>query len=258
MITITLTTIYSLLTLLSILFIAKKTLDFKYKNADTEVSTNSNINLAITYAGTYLSIMIGFIGVQNTIFINQLLESVMLLGFIFSSYEIFNKVFKIEDILSNSIFKLGFMVSTGIISMGAFSGFAPLYSTALFFILGQVALIGVVFIYKGIFYQNILEKVSCNNLSAGFLLSGTMISYSLLLYSAIYGDATNITADLQSFAIYAGLGILFFLLFANKFIDHVFLPISKIEDELNADNLGAILIVIFIKIGFALLIAMTI
>ena len=89
------------------------------------------------------------------------------------------------------------------------------------------------------------------------LLAGTLIPYSLLLYSAIYGDASTIIEDLKSFLLFAGVGILFFLLFANKFIDHVFLPITEIKDELEEDNLGAILIVVFIKVGFAFLIAMS-
>lgn len=248
--------IYSLLTLVSVLFIAKLTLDRMYKDANDRVK-EQDLDLALTYAGTYFALMIGFIGVQNVIFINQLLESAMLLGFIFASYEIFKKVFVTENNLSFSIFKLGYMTGTGIIAMGAFSGLAPLYSTVMFFILGQMALIAIVFLYKSVFHPTILEKISKNNLSAGMLLAGTLISYSLLLYSAIYGDASTIIEDLKSFLLFAGVGILFFLLFANKFIDHVFLPITEIKDELEEDNLGAILIVVFIKVGFAFLIAMS-
>jgi len=264
--------IFAVLTF-SMIFIGKVILDKltkKHYDADITIEKEDNFAIALRRGGFYFGIAIAMTasilpteGLLQSI-IHQTLNGSLILMFLFMAMwsadkivlkAIDNTIELKKGNISVGLVEAGLYISTGLIAYASFKGEdGPFISGIVFFILGQIMLFGIGKIY-GYLNKDIFNKIYSGNISAGLIVSGIMIAYAIILKTAICGEFVSWESDIQSFFVSAVVGILMLLLFANKVIDNLFLPTSKIEKEIQEDNYAAIFMIVSLKIAIALIIA---
>jgi uncharacterized membrane protein YjfL (UPF0719 family) len=227
----------------------------------TEIEKN-NISVALRNAGIYIGIAIAMIGVISSP-VEQLIDGFSAMIFVIvastiSDKIIFSKIDNTKEIgegnISLALAEFGVFVGTGIIALGSFTGTGPYISSIVFFIIGQIVLIGTILLAE-LFYKNIKNEIINGKVSAGLFLGSMIISMSIILKSALIGDFTGYTQDILSFLEYAIFGYILMFIFANKLIDFIFLPKSKILENIEKDNISALAIVSAIKLSIAFIIS---
>jgi len=227
-----------------------------------EIEKEGNIAVAIRNGAIYLGIAIAMIGVISTP-LTQLIDGLTAMIFVLiavniSDNVVFSKVNNSIEIgknnMSLALAEGGLFIGTGIIAMASFSGEGPYVSSIVFFLLGQIVLVLSTIIVEQM-YKGIKDKIIDGNLSAGILLGSVIIGLSFVLSSAVAGDFHGWKEDIISFLEYALFGYLLVLVFANKAIDWIFLPTTKIKEQIENNNVSAIIVVSAIKVGIALLIS---
>ena len=142
----------------------------------------------------------------------------------------------------------GMYIATGFILNGAVSGgggtfFQGVASAILFFVLGQVALLGFGLLYEVVTPFNVRQEIRENNLAAGIGLGGVLIALGIILRASISGPFTGWSSDLTGFAIYAAFGIVMLLIF-RAVADRLLLPTTTIATEVKEDRNVAALVVV--------------
>lgn len=163
-----------------------------------------------------------------------------------------------NEILGNNlavgISEFGTAVGTGLIMMGAMTGDGSLLTAVVFFLLGQVMLVFISYIYELITPYSVVDAVKNNNLSAGIMLGGVQIAMGVLLSHAVAGDFVDWSHDLTAFAISAVSGVVLIALIFNKFVDKIFLPNININEEIKeGSHEGDIILAAVVKISLAIL-----
>ncbi|MCP4969108.1 MAG: DUF350 domain-containing protein [Arcobacter sp.] len=257
------------------IYFAKVIADYRVAsifNVDYQILVSENIAVSLRRAGLYLGVAIGMYAAiegnsSNFIegLISEIIYGILILIFLFIAMFINDKIIlkginNDEEIKNNNIsvglFEMGSYIATGIIAYGSFIGSGPWYSSIIFFALGQLVLIAMVWIYRYLTKYDSIKEIKEGNIPAGLMIGGIMIAYGLILKASIIGPFTNWTNDLSSFALSALSGILLLLVFANKAIDKLFLPGSNIHKEIAEDkDLPPIIVVVAIKISIAIIIS---
>ena len=235
-------------------------------NMDQEIR-DGKLPIALTYSGFILALFLGISGTLNFTFHDvtlisislDIINSIIVFILLVTSMTLTNRIlFNLKNIseynTSVGIFNFFFLISTGIIMFGSTSGEGSLISMILFFSLGQIFLILITFAYSFI-YSKIINNIRDGGITQSILVGGTLLAYSIIISASIIGDSTTLISDLKEFVLYAILGIILLLGFVNKIIDRLFLPLSEIQDEFNSQNIGAIILVISFKLGYAIIIA---
>ena len=259
------------------MFLAKKIADKRVSylyNADYEIEIRENIAVALRRAGLYLGIAIGMYAAINsngtaTNFVAdlglQVFDGVLIMIFLFSAMFINDKII-LKNInndqalkdnnISVGLVEFGAYIATGLIAYGSFAGTGPWYTSIVFFILGQAALIIMVRIYESFTEYKPIDEVKEANVPAGLMLGGILVAYGFILKASIMGPFTGWITDLTAFAVSSVSGIVLLLLLANKAIDQFFLPGSNIHKEIAEDqDLSPIIVVVAVKIAIALIIS---
>ena len=234
---------------------------FNYKTLH-EIENEGNIAIAIRHGAIYIAVAMAMIGSLNSP-LAQLIDGITALVFVLISSIIADKIIfanidnseKIQQgNLALALAEAGLFIGTGNIALASFSGTGPFLSSIVFFALGQAVLVLAALaaeeVYRGIKYMAVAE-----NVSAGILFGSVILSISFIVKSSVYGDFNGWTQDITSFFVYAAVGFILMFVFANKLIDWIFLPNSKIIDQIRKDNKAAIIIVAGVKISIALIIS---
>jgi uncharacterized membrane protein YjfL (UPF0719 family) len=245
----------------------------KYYQADVEIEENSNSAIALRRAGLYIGFALGFAGSlsgsSSVSFTDELLlqalDFALISLFLLSSFIIADKVLlpKIENtkaLLENNLavgaVEMGLFVSTGLIAAASFSGSGDVVDSVIFFLLGQLILMIVGFIYVIKSRYDVYEELHNGNFSAGIMFGGMMVAIAIVLSGSISGESTTLKADLIAFGESALFAIVLILLFFSTLIDKLFFPKSDLEVEIKRDkNVAAIVITVAIKIALAVIIS---
>jgi uncharacterized membrane protein YjfL (UPF0719 family) len=123
-----------------------------------------------------------------------------------------------------------------------------------FFGPGQLFLYLAVFMHQRIYRFRTAACLQEGNLSAGISVAGLLVAYSIMLRSSIAGDFAGWAESLGWFLISAASGMLFLLIF-QKVSDWIFLPKTKLEDQIQAGNTAAALLVQVLVIALAVVIS---
>ena len=201
-------------------------------------------------------------------FVNNLINfgfsSLIIIIFIFLSMIINDKIL-LKDIDNNkmlrdnnisvAVVEAGTFIATGIILFASISGEGVWWSSIMFFVLGQLAFILLVYLYNMTAKFDIYDLVKKGNISIAIVLAGIMISAAIILKSAIIGDNTTLLNDLKIFGIDLVITVIFVVFILNIVIDKIFMPETKIYDEIVNDHVPNAIIYSSIKIALAFVIA---
>ncbi len=231
-----------------------------------------NLAFSIRKFGLFIGIGIAFIAPLTSMDKVNLLDdliylgasSVMIIVAIFLSMIINDKLLLrhvnnnkmlSENNLSVAFVEIGTFIATGIILFASMSGEGVWWTSVLFFILGQISFILLVFLYNVITKFNIHDLVKEGNISVAIVLSGIMISAAIILKTAIMGDDTTLVNDLKLFGIDLVIVVVFVIIVLNNVIDKIFLPKVRVYDEIVKDNIPIAITYSSIKIALAFVIS---
>jgi uncharacterized membrane protein YjfL (UPF0719 family) len=261
--------IYMLIILL-FLYLSKKIADrITSFDDDAAIERDKNLAVAIRRFGLYIGIcaaMAGVIGtgVRRVDYYYLILDGAITLVLFFGAHYINDYLIvpnvKNNDLITEGNLPVGFAeagsyIATGILLNGAFTGDAGgVFTAVVFFLLGQMTLVGAVRIHQRVYRFNITDCVKANNMSAGITVGGLLIAYSLILRSSITGDFTGWVESLTFFALSAFTGLICMLVF-EKVADLVFLPKTTITEQIEQDNTAATLLIQGIVIALSLVIS---
>lgn len=255
---------------LAFLYLAKKIADGLTKFDDDEaIEKDGNIAVALRRFGLYVGMCISLSGVMTggvyrTDFLYFAYHGVIATVIFFLAHYI-NDYLIVPGVRNNELVKegnaptgfaeAGSFIATGVILNGAFTGeVGGILSCAVFFFLGQAMLIAALFVHRKVFRLNVVALIKEGNLSAGIAIAGLLISYSLILRVSIAGDFAGWLVSLETFAVTAAIGMAG-LLFFQKFADILFLPKSHFSENLERNNIAAVIVVQAITIALSLVIS---
>ncbi|MEH0020947.1 MAG: DUF350 domain-containing protein [Desulfobacter sp.] len=258
------------------IFLAKRLDDWRTRDFDDDRHIDDgNVAVGLRRAGLYLGIAIAMSGALSGpssgfwIDIIQLgVDGLIITGFLFSSRFINDfvmmghvdndaecvKEFTLPDgrtVTGNTalgMVEASMYIATGLILNGSLSGgggtfFQSLVSAVLFFVLGQMVLLGFGFVYELITPFNVREEIKKNNLAAGIGLGGILIALGIILMSSLSGMFTGWLSDLTGFAVYTLFGMVLLLVF-RSLMDRVLLPTTNLATEIKEDRNVAALVVV--------------
>lgn len=132
--------------------------------------------------------------------------------------------------------EFGSYIASGLIIAGAINGEGggPL-SAIVFFLLGQLVLLGYSKIYQLSTPYDIHEEIEKDNVAAGVAFGGNMVAIGIILLKGVQGDFIGWGSNIAIFAVYAaiGFGILFLLRAA---VDYFILPQASVSHEIAVDR----------------------
>jgi uncharacterized membrane protein YjfL (UPF0719 family) len=153
------------------------------------------------------------------------------------------------------IVEAGSFIATGILLNGAFSGeTGGILPAVVFFALAQAFLLFAVFLHQRIYRFRVAEALKSGNLSAGITVGGLLVAYAIILRSSIAGDFTGWAEGLGWFLVSAASGMLCLLIF-EKVSDWLFLPMTKLEEQIRGGNTAAALLVQGLVIALSIFIS---
>lgn len=148
-------------------------------------------------------------------------------------------------------------VATGLVIWGALSGVGGGYDTAIvFWVIGQIMLVFVSFVYNMITPYDIHEHIEKDNVAVGIGFAGALISIGILLRFALIPDFVSWEESIINTGIDALIGIVF-LPVARFIADKILLPGRNLTDEIvnqEKPNIGVAIIEAFAYIGGAVFI----
>jgi len=196
--------------------------------------------------------LIAFYGVFSTlgIFLSLYINNKLILPRMNNGLEIS------KNNIAVGITEFGTALGTGLIMMGAMTGDGSFLTALVFFLLGQLMLVVISYVYELVTPYNVVDSIKNNNVSAGIMLGGVQIAMGVLLSHSVTGDFVNWGHDLTAFAISAVSGVILIALLFNKFIDKIFLPKIKVNEEVvEGTHEADIILAAIVKISLALLVS---
>ncbi|MCG8549790.1 MAG: DUF350 domain-containing protein [Desulfobacterales bacterium] len=270
------------------IFLAKKLDDWRTKdfNDDRHID-DGNVAVGLRRAGLYLGIAIGMTGalsgesagfrsdmlylladgalVTVCLFLARFINDSIMMGNMNNDRECI-KVFTLEDgrtVTGNTalgMVEAGMYIATGFILNGSMSGSGgsfvqALGSALLFFVLGQVVLLGCGLLYELSTPFNVRDEIKQNNPAAGIGLAGILIALGIILKASLSGPFTGWINDIVGFLIYTVFGMILLIGFT-ALVDRFLLPTTNIATEVKEDkNVAALVLVQATIIAVALVIA---
>ena len=141
-----------------------------------------------------------------------------------------------ENIISVSIVEIGMYIATGlVICASAFGEGGGWISLVLFFILGQLILLTMTYLYEKITPINIVDEIKKGNTSAAIQLASILISIGIILAGSIAGPSQGLIIDIYQFCVSGIIGII--LLCATIIpIDKIFMPRISLFKEISSNK----------------------
>ncbi|MCK5614515.1 DUF350 domain-containing protein [Candidatus Pacearchaeota archaeon] len=259
-------------------WLAKKVADARTTKIDDddEIENKSNLAIGIRRAGLYMAGMIGMSGVlygASLGFVSDIIDlctyGLLTYTMLFACRHI-NDSILLSDIdndaqcmagnTSVGIIEFGSYVATGLIIFGCIAGdgnsiVQAIVSTVVFFVIGQILLLGLIYVYEHITAFNVFNEIKKGNNAAAIMVAGKTIALGFILKNSLMGSFTGWTNDLTSFAVSAGTGIILLIIFG-WILDKLFLPGTNLHDEIERDqNVAAAVVHQAATIGFALIVS---
>ncbi len=240
---------------------------------DKAMLLESNLAVGLRKAGMCLGLFLALAGVvsgrTSNILVdlgNFLKSAVMVVIFLFVTFEL-NKRIILRKINNDEAAGKGNVavgavefstyVGTGIIMNGAFSGVGGgLWAAAVFFILGQIALVIAFYLDAAIAKRNIQEEIELKgNIAEGIDMAGVLIAISIILRAAIIGPFTGWIVGLEEFGVYLALGLIVLFVF-KALAEKMFMPRVSYADEMDIRRNAAVAVfTACIQISVAIFIA---
>ncbi len=201
---------------------------------DEEITTRSNLAVALRKSGIYLGIALGLSGamwgtsgellkdITGFLQAGAFMMVALYISFQVNDHIILYKVNNDQAVkegnLSLGIVEFAGYIGSGIIMHGSFSGeCGGLVAAAVFFLLAQLGLVAAFFIYELITPRKIgIEIEERKNEAQGIDVAGMLIAFAIILRASIAGPFTGWLPGLQGFGIYFIAGLAFLL--AYRFI----------------------------------------
>jgi uncharacterized membrane protein YjfL (UPF0719 family) len=259
---------YSFL-VLAFLFLAKKIADALTKyDDDAAVEQNGNMAVALRRLGLYVGMAIAMAGVMTggstKMELVLFIQDGAIATVIFFMARYINDYAIISGVRNNDLIKAGNVptglveagsfIATGILLNGAFTGeVGGLLPAIVFFILAEIVLVAAIKIHQKIYKFNVTDCILKNNMSAGISVAGLLISYSLILRPSIAGNFMGWWDSIGFFCLSALTGMIALIGF-EKLADMIFLPKTRIEDDICSNNTAALVVVQGITIALSLVI----
>ncbi|HOI72784.1 MAG TPA: DUF350 domain-containing protein [Syntrophales bacterium] len=256
--------------ILAFLYLSKRIADVLTKfDDDLAVEKEANTAVALRRFGLYVGICTALAGVfqgglRRADLVVFLTDGAITTVLFFAAHLLNDRIL-VPGVRNNDLIKAGNVptgiveagsfIATGILLNGAFAGeVGGILSAMAFFGLGQLFLYLAVFMHQRIYRFRTAACLREGNLSAGITVAGLLVAYSIILRSSIAGDFTGWAESLGWFLISAASGMLFLLIF-QKVSDWIFLPKTKLEDQIQAGNTAAALLVQGLVIALAVVIS---
>jgi uncharacterized membrane protein YjfL (UPF0719 family) len=148
--------------------------------------------------------------------------------------------------------EFGSYIATGMIASASFGeGEGSWLTAAVFFALGQLALIGGFWAQERLLPGSFVAEVARGREGAGVAVAGVLIALGVILRASIAGPFLGWQASLRAFGLYA-LGGVFFLVAFQEIFTYVFVKRRHVEDQYH--NVGTSSVVACGQIGLALVI----
>lgn len=129
----------------------------------------------------------------------------------------------------------GCMIATSLMIGGAIQGEGSLLSALVFFILGQMLLIGFGRFHQLVTPYDIHVEIEKDNVAAGAYMGFSMVALGIITLKATSGDFISWGYNLAYFVVYAVLGLLILALL-QKLTTHLFLAGANLEEEIAKDQ----------------------
>ncbi len=151
-------------------------------------------------------------------------------------------------------------IAMGFVVYGAVAGEGTIITATVFWLLGQIAIIGASLFYSWILPFDLHQEIEKNNVPVGVAFSGVLFATGNIVRCAIQGNFVSWTRDLLFFAVVMGSGII--LLPLSRFIvERVILSGRTLMEELvrqEHPNIGAGIIEASIYVAISFLIGWSI
>jgi uncharacterized membrane protein YjfL (UPF0719 family) len=240
---------------------------------DKAMLLESNLAVGLRKAGICLGLFLALAGVLSgkspnllVDLANFLIAAIMVVIFLLVTFElnariILRRVNNDEAVAKGNVavgaVEFSTYVGTGIIMNGAFSGEGGgLGAAAVFFILGQIALVVAFYLDAAVSRRNIREEIELKgNIAEGIDMAGVLIAVSIILRASIIGPFTGWISGLREFGIYLVLGLL--ALFVFKYLaEKIFMPRVSYANEMDVRRNEAVAVFMAcIQISVAVFIA---
>ncbi len=234
-----------------------------------EIVQKDNLAVAISLAGYLFAISIIFIGCvlgpSKGLFEDLVAVvgySAMGIVFLYVAHLINDKLilYKFKNVkelvddknIGTGAVQAGSYIASGLIVAGAIHGEGGGIGTAaVFFILGQIALIIFARIYDAITSFNVHDEIEQNNYSAGIAFSGTLIALGIILSKAAGGDFVSWEENVLFFSVNALIAFILLPVF-RVVIDKLVITGDDLNKEIAEDkNSGAGFLEFGTTVGFA-------
>jgi len=240
---------------------------------DKAMLVESNLAVGLRKAGMCLGLFLALAGVlygKSPKILSDLLNfgksAVMVVIFLFLTFELNSRVIlrkvKNDEAVAKGNVAVGAVefstyVGAGIIMNGAFSGEGGgLSAAAVFFVLGQIALVIAFYVDAAISRRNIQEEIEIKgNIAEGIDMAGVLIAISIILRATIAGPFTGWVSGLKGLGVYLVLGLLALFIF-KALAEKVFMPRFSFAEEMDVQRNEAVAVFIAcIQISVAVFIA---
>jgi uncharacterized membrane protein YjfL (UPF0719 family) len=226
-------------------------------NEDKAMLVESNLAVGLRKAGMCLGLFLALAGVLSGKSGSILVDlwsffqaTIMVVIFLFLTFElnewiILRRVDNDEAVSKGNVavgaVEFSTYVGTGIIMNGAFSGEGGgLLAAAVFFILGQAALVIAFYLDVAISRRNIPEEIELKgNIAEGIDMAGGLIAISIILRASVMGQFTGWIPGLQGFGIYLALGLLVLFVF-KALVGKIFMPRVSYADQMDIQRNEAV------------------
>ncbi|NJN27566.1 MAG: DUF350 domain-containing protein [Cyclobacteriaceae bacterium] len=271
----TLTTVVYLASSFVLFFIGKYLYQFIHKyNVKDELVEKDNLAFALAHTGYFAGLVLSIGGIMmgetaglltDLIYIGiyGCIALVLLnLSIIINDRVILRKFSVKKEIAEDQNAGTGVVegasaIATGLIIMGSVYGEGGGIGTMLiYWVIGQVLLIGTAYVYNWITPFDIYEHIEKDNVAVGVGMAGAIIAIGNLIRHGLMHDFESWEITAEYIAIDAGIGLVF-LPIARLVADKILLPGRSLTDELinqEKPNIGAGIIEAFAYVGGSVLI----
>jgi uncharacterized membrane protein YjfL (UPF0719 family) len=243
-------------------------------NVKSELVDKDNFAFSLAHTGYFVGLMLaigsvmmgqshGFVDDMIDIFFYGIIAIVLLnLSLVINDKIILRKFSTNDEIIRDQNVGVGAIeaansISTGLIILGAIYGEGGGWLTAVvFWIIGQVLLIGASFVYQLITPYNDMEQIEKDNVAAGIAFAGAIVAIANLIRFGLMHDFVSWEDSLITVLVDVAVGFLF-LPVARFLTEKVLLSGRSITDEIvnqEKPNIGVGLIETFAYIGGSIMI----
>lgn len=235
-------------------YIIEKMTPYKVTN---ELVKLDNPAMGVTLTGYYLGVVIIFLGAalgdsrmegfsgflgQAGVDLAYALVGILLLNgsrlvvdkLILYTFSVTKEIIEDQNVGTGAV-ESGSLIATALMIAGAIHGEGSLASAIVFFLLGQLLLVGFGFFHQFITPYDVHAEIEKDNVAAGTYMGFAMVALGIVVLKATSGDFVAWSYNLSYFCLYAIIGLLGMSLL-QKLTTYLFLSGANIEEEIARDQ----------------------